>query len=450
MGQVFISFFNKDADEATALALGLERAGYSTWYYTRKPRPGRDYLDEIADAITACEVVLVVVSQQSVQSGQITSELLLAFEQKKRFVPILLDIKHDELPRKWRQMFSGAISISIPEDGVRGILLSIIDGLKALGVVPGGKTAPPSAPPAAAPVPKVAVPFAPVKQQSPVPPAKVNLVSRFDHTSYPLGEDPLAYWLAELEVEPAVEVAGKAAEEARPGADIALVLDVSGSMDKPNRYPLLKEAVRQLVLGLGPQDRVSVTLFTDVSKTVVPFTAGEVAAADPDRIIRAMDESGMLFRSTLLAPGLQLVLNVFAAMPRAGGRVRRVYVLTDGELQDTPQCETVLLGFRPQSVEVHVFGFGEDFDAAALKRLVSDQIGGTVKPILTEEAITRTFAHVAAVNQRLIGQNGKLTVTLSPEVVGGDAWGYQPHGRYLKQIKDRRVEHVFGGIEAGR
>ena len=183
--------------------------------------------------------------------------------------------------------------------------------------------------------------------------------------------------------------------------DVALVLDVSGSMEKPNRYPLLCEAVRRLVTGLGPQDWISVTLFTDRSRTVFPFLPAVEVAFDPEQIVTAMNESGLLFGPrTNLAPGLWSALQEFGSQASAGGRVRRTYILTDGELHDTPECAAVLDSFRPRSVEVHVYGFGDEFNAAALKRLVSDQIGGTVKPIANEHDITRTFAHVALVNRR--------------------------------------------------
>ena len=97
-----------------------------------------------------------------------------------------------------------------------------------------------------------------------------------------------------------------------------------------------------------------------------------------------------------------------------------------------------------------MYGFGEDFNAASLKRLVGDQIGGTVKPIVSEDDITRVFSHVAAVNRRLVGQDGKLSVTLRPGVVAGDAWVYQPQNRYLGPVNNGRVDHLFGGIESGR
>jgi hypothetical protein len=245
--------------------------------------------------------------------------------------------------------------------------------------------------------------------------------------------------------------ADAAAQSGGPGADVNLVLDVSGSMDKPNRYPLLCEAVRRLVIGLGAEDWISVTLFTDRSETVFPFMPVGEVASDPEQIIRAMNESGLLFGPrTNLAPGLRLALDGFRSRARDRGRVRRTYILSDGELHDTPECETVLNGFRPQSIEVHVYGFGDGFNAVALKQLVSDQIGGTVKPIVDEEDIAETFAHVAEVNRRLVGHDAKLDAVFSPEVVCGDAWVFQPHGRYLGAIHDRHVELVIGGIEEGR
>jgi hypothetical protein len=245
------------------------------------------------------------------------------------------------------------------------------------------------------------------------------------------------------------EVADEAVDDG-PGADLALVLDVSGSMDRPDRYPLLCEAVRRLVGGLRPQDRVSVTLFSSRAATVVPFTPGDEAARDPDAIVRAMNNSGLLFENTMLAPGLRLALDGFGRGEVAAGRVRRTYLLTDGELHDTPASVNALTGFRPRLVEVHAYGFGDGFNAAALKQLVSDQIGGAVKPILNEEDIVRTFAHVAAVNRRLIGQNGKLSITFAPDVVCGDAWVFKPSNRYLGPVRGQRIEYVIGGVEADR
>jgi hypothetical protein len=289
----------------------------------------------------------------------------------------------------------------------------------------------------------------PVTAQATLPRAPnldVQLMATFDQEAYPGGNDPLAYCLVELLLKGDGETAVQGVD-----ADLALVLDVSGSMEKPNRYPLLREAVRQLVAGLGPTDRTSITLFSDRAETVVPLISGADAAEKASEVIECMNRSKMLFGpKTLLAPGLSKGLEALGPVERSAGRVRRLYVLTDGELHDTPACEIALDEFRTRLVEVHVYGFGDEFNAAALKRLVSDQLGGTVKPICNEQDIVRTFVHLSGVTRRLVGQNGTLTVTFSPKVVCGDVWMFRPVGRYLGPIREHYVEHGFGGLEAGR
>jgi Mg-chelatase subunit ChlD len=455
MAQVFVSFVQEDAGLAEAIARGLEEAGLRAWYYTRdNNKPGPWYLAEITAAIEACEAVVVVISHDTIGSHQVSSEIVQAFEEKKPLIPVLRGLTHVEFQKlqpAWRGPFGAATSIEIPPAGPAAILPRLLGGLFRLGLAP-RFVAPRPAP---APVPPPQAPEArpqPAPPPTPTPPAepaaRVELTATFDRDAYPAGEDPLAYWLAELRVTSGGEVADEG--DGGPGADLALVLDVSGSMNRPDRYPLLCQAVRRLVGGLRSQDRMSVTLFSSRSATVVPFTPGDAAARDPEAIIRAMNNSGLLFENTMLAPGLRLALDGFGRGEAVDGRVRRAYILTDGELHDTPACEDALTGFRPRLAEVHVYGFGSGFNATALKQLVSDQIGGTVKPILNEEDIIKTFAHVAAVNRRLVGQNGKLTITFAPDVVCGDAWVFKPGPRYLGPVRGQRVEHVFGGIEAER
>jgi TIR domain/von Willebrand factor type A domain len=449
MAQVFISHTAEDGRFAELIAYALDQAGLTSWHYQRDTLPGLSYLHQISRAIEDSQVLIVIVSNDSLGSEQMTNEIVHGFELKKPFVPLLWNLSHADFQKRqpeWRAAFRAATTLQIPPEGVEPILPRIISGLTQLGVVP-QVTVQPLLPSVVAPKSLVSEPTpvgAPGRDESKL--ARVHIAATFDQSSYPLGSDALAYWLAEFRL----TMEGEVVEDG-PGADVALVLDVSGSMDKPNRYPLLCQAVRRLVSGLGHDDRVSVTLFTDRAKTVVPFVSGEAAAADPERIVDAMNESGLLFGSrTLLAPGLALALNGLGPVARSEGRVRRTYVLTDGELHDPDACEVALEGYRPKLVEVHVYGFGDGFDALSLKRLVSDQIGGTVKPILNEEGIVKTFSHVATVNRRLVGQAGTLSVTFPPGVVCGDAWVFHPNARYLGAIQDRRVNHLFGGFEAGR
>jgi Mg-chelatase subunit ChlD len=271
----------------------------------------------------------------------------------------------------------------------------------------------------------------------------VRLRAVFDQTGYWCLQDAVCRFLLEWEVRP---VAGRSL-----GADVFLVLDVSGSMDQPDRYPLLRQAVDRFLRTMAPEDHVGIVLFSAGAEVTLPPTTAAAARGRIPQILQGMDQSGFKFAgATRLAPGLSAALELLRSLPHAGIRVQRVYVLTDGELHDSGECREVLTGFRPRKVEVHSYGFGTEFDAAALKRLLSDQLGGSVKPICNTQDIIGTFAHIATVNQRLAASEAMLTVEFDPRVACGDAWTFRPQERYLGAIKQRRLVREVGALESDR
>ena len=120
------------------------------------------------------------------------------------------------------------------------------------------------------------------------------------------------------------------------------------------------------------------------------------------------------------------------------------------KLTDTTACAEELKKYADAGLEVHVYGFGTGFNGAALKELVADQRGGSVKPICNEQDVIETFAHIAEVNHRLLGQEGALVVEFSSEVDAGDGWLFRPQERYLGPVRRRRFARDLGGVEAGR
>jgi Mg-chelatase subunit ChlD len=275
---------------------------------------------------------------------------------------------------------------------------------------------------------------------------EVQVEPIFDRSAYERQSDPLVRFLVEMQVR-------RADPERAPGkvpADLFLVLDVSGSMNQPDRYPLLRQAVRQLIRGLDARDRLAIAVFSTDAEMVQPPLSGAEAADHAADIIERMDQSHYLFGgSTQLAPGLRCVLAALQGQKPADGRVRRVYVLTDGELHDSDEVARVLTSFPQQRLEVHAYGFGTQFDAAALKRLLSDQRGGSVKPICNEQDVVQVFEHVASLAGRLATEEATLTVQIAPGVVCGDAWQFRPQERYLHKIPGALVRDL-GPLEVER
>jgi serine/threonine protein kinase len=276
------------------------------------------------------------------------------------------------------------------------------------------------------------------------PTAQATLRLRMDREAYDQADDPLCHAHFALELVPGATPAPAMQ------ADLALVLDVSGSMNSPDRYPLLRKALGEFLRGMAPRDRVAIFVFSDRSGVIAPLTSGEKAARNAERLVERMDGSPCKFGgATFLRPGLTLAREEFARSSRPP-TVRRVYVLTDGEIHDSDPCAEELGHHAEAGIEVHVYGFGSHFDGAALKELVKDQRGGSVKPICNEQDVVETFAHIAAVNRRLLGQEACVSFCFSEEIDVGDLWMFRPQERYLGPVRGRRAERVLGGIEAGR
>jgi hypothetical protein len=273
---------------------------------------------------------------------------------------------------------------------------------------------------------------------------RVRCAPVFQQVSFFADDDPLAQMLVEFEAEPEQV-------EAQPKipADIFLALDVSGSMNAPDRYPLLRRAVQEFLQKIEPEDRVGMVVFSTASDLISPLLLGADAYQNSTWLLDRMDKSPKMFGGgTYLGSGLQ---EAFAQLQKSSPhRVRRVYVLTDGEIHDTALCQSTLLPFREHKIEVHVYGFGPAFNAEKLKLLVSDQLGGSVKPICNEADIIYTFAHIAEVNRRIIADDAVFTLAIDPEIDCGDAWAFRPQERYLGRIEDRTVSRALGALEAKR
>ncbi len=140
---VFVSYAEEDSSIALEFAKRLEDAGYSTWFYERDAVPGVPYLLLTGKVIEDCNAILLIISKASVPSHQITREVERAHEAGKIFIPVLLDISHEELKSLqpiWRQAIGTHASITLPLEGPGAVIPHICQGLQIMGVIPDGGT----------------------------------------------------------------------------------------------------------------------------------------------------------------------------------------------------------------------------------------------------------------------------------------------------------------------
>lgn len=110
----------------------------------------------------------------------------------------------------------------------------------------------------------------------------------------------------------------------REDADLALVVDCSGSMSEAGKMETTKVALRTLVSSLRPTDRVAMVCYSTEAYVVLEATP----VSESDAVFRAIDELGPR-NSTNAAAGLALGYDLAMSM-RTEGRMTRVILISDG------------------------------------------------------------------------------------------------------------------------
>ena len=150
---------------------------------------------------------------------------------------------------------------------------------------------------------------------------------------------------------------GKSIEKSKlPPSNLVFLIDVSGSMNSPNKLPLLKSAFRMLVNELRPSDRVAMVVYAGASGVVLESTPGD----RKEVIISAIDrlQAG---GSTAGGAGLRLAYKVAGSNFIKGGN-NRIILATDGDFNvgvtSNSELERMVEQEREKGIFMTVLGFG--------------------------------------------------------------------------------------------
>ncbi|MBC7750489.1 MAG: von Willebrand factor type A domain-containing protein [Candidatus Saccharibacteria bacterium] len=144
---------------------------------------------------------------------------------------------------------------------------------------------------------------------------------------------------------------------AMPPANLVFLVDVSGSMDEPNKLPLVISSLQMLTQQLRPRDKVSLVVYAGRTEVVLEPTAGN-HKADIQAALARLQAGG----STAGASALSLAYKM-ARKGYINNGINRILMATDGDFNvgvtDTNQLKDMVKRERETGITLSTLGFGQ-------------------------------------------------------------------------------------------
>jgi len=222
---------------------------------------------------------------------------------------------------------------------------------------------------------------------------------------------------------------------AKKGSNLVFLIDVSGSMDSPDKLDLLKDAFDELTKTLGDNDRVSIVTYSGEEEVVLDGAKG----SDRDTIWKAIN--GLRADgSTNGEAGLRMAYEI-AEKNRIDGGVNRIVMASDGDLNVGMTSESDLHDFveqkRETGIYLSVLGFGTGNYKDNKMETLADHGNGSYHYIDCVEEAERVFGERLTANLVPFANDVKVQVEFNPaQVKAYRLIGYENRTMAAEDFKD--------------
>ena len=222
-----------------------------------------------------------------------------------------------------------------------------------------------------------------------------------------------------------VGIRARAIDDRRaPRRNFVLLIDVSGSMDSPDKLPLVKTGLRMFVDTLRDDDRVGIVVYAGASGVALPSTRASERAA-----IHAAIEELRPGGSTNGAAGIQLAYDIARAnFVKAG--VNRVILATDGDFNvgvtSLNQLVSLIERERESGVFLSVLGVGTGNLKDETMEMLADKGNGNYAYLDSLFEAQRVLVKEGGATLETVAKDVKFQIEFNPAAV--DEWklvGYE-------------------------
>lgn len=141
-----------------------------------------------------------------------------------------------------------------------------------------------------------------------------------------------------------------------PPSNIVFLIDTSGSMDEPNKMPLLKASFKLLLDNLRSEDRIAIVVYASQTGIALPSTS----AKEKEKISKVIDDL-VASGSTAGGAGLQTAYEVAEKnfLPKGNNRI---ILATDGDfnvgISSRDELQRLVEEKRNKGIYISVLGYG--------------------------------------------------------------------------------------------
>jgi Ca-activated chloride channel family protein len=196
----------------------------------------------------------------------------------------------------------------------------------------------------------------------------------------------------------------------RPPANLVFLVDVSGSMDTPDKHPLVQCSLALVARQMGPRDRVSIVAYAGAAGLVLPATGDRT---EVEKALGRLRAGG----STAGGAGIQLAYRTARENLIEGG-INRVILATDGDFNVGVTDNEALIDMvereRASGITLTTLGFGTGNYNEAMMEQIADHGNGNYSYIDTPREAQKVLQQELASTLFTIAHDVKIQVEFNP------------------------------------
>jgi Ca-activated chloride channel family protein len=201
----------------------------------------------------------------------------------------------------------------------------------------------------------------------------------------------------------------------RPASNLVFLLDVSGSMNSPDKLPLLKKSLVLLSKQLKPSDKVSIVVYAGASGVVLEPTDGN-QALEIEQALENLSAGG----STNGQAGIQLAYQLAKKFYDPNG-INRVILATDGDFnvgtRNVDELKELIQRNREAGISLTTLGFGSGNYNDHLMEQLADVGNGNYAYIDSFNEARKVLVEELSATLMTIAKDVKIQVEFNPAIV---------------------------------